>query len=190
MLLSSALILQLCCAGEEEEDLAPPARSSLDHYLRQPLKASHTADDSGMTDEPQSDRMGEWDTPSIQLDASSAARSPSKPQGSPNRGFATKPSGARQGFEGSGKMLPDGKRLTALLLDKLQGHEGHLPSRQDSGSGPVSPTGHSHSHDSGSSMAGYQSPFESLAYEVRSEGTDSVKAEDGSVKSFSMAQAD
>ncbi|KAL0043483.1 hypothetical protein WJX79_006006 [Trebouxia sp. C0005] len=43
------------------------------------------------------------------------------------------------------------------------------------------------SNDGESSLAGYQSPFESLAHEALMEETDSVKAEDGSVKSFNMA---
>ena len=82
--------------------------------------------------------------------------------------------------------LPDGKRLTALLLDKLQGHEGHLPLRQDNAEEVVSPPG-DFSNDSESSLAGYQSPFESLANEALSEEADSVRAEDGSVKSMNMA---
>ena len=83
----------------------------------------------------------------------------------------------------SDKGIPDGKRLTALLLDKLEGHEGHHASDDDADD--ASPPGIS--NDGESSLAGYQSPFESLAHEALMEETDSVKAEDGSVKSFNMA---
>ena len=168
--------------GEEEERAeeasTPPSRTSLDHYLRQPYKA--TEGQSGESGE--AGHMGHWDAGegvmperevaenARSLDALQEARS------SGEHSMASMPP-----FQSArpGQRMPEGKRLTALLLDKLQGHDAGRSSGADEG---LSPPGHS-SHST-SSLAGYQSPFESLANEgglSTSEDTDSVKAEFGSV---------
>ncbi|DBA88511.1 TPA: hypothetical protein ACH3X2_004987 [Trebouxia sp. C0005] len=149
-------------AAYEEEASAPPSRSSLDHYLNptvQPAEGNHA--DGGIAP---TSHIGQWESAITESSLRSSHHQPKQ---------AAK-------FD---KGVPDGKRLTALLLDKLEGHEGHHAS--DDGADDASPPGIS--NDGESSLAGYQSPFESLAHEALMEETDSVKAEDGSVKSFNMA---
>ncbi len=150
-------------AAYEEEGSAPPSISSLDHYLNQKVKPAegNNADD-GIAPE---SHMGQWDNAVTESSLSNSHHQPKQ---------AAK----------SDKGIPDGKRLTALLLDKLEGHEGHHASDDDADD-DASPPGIS--NDGESSLAGYQSPFESLAHEALMEETDSVKAEDGSVKSLNMA---
>lgn len=160
-----------------EEASTPPSRTSLDHYLQQPYKAPEENNESG-----EAGHMGHWDAGegfmperevaenARSLDALQEARS------SGEHSMASMPP-----FQSArpGQKMPEGKRLTALLLDKLQGHDAGRSSGGDEG---ISPPGHS-SHST-SSLAGYQSPFESLANEgglSTSEDTDSVKAEFGSV---------
>lgn len=72
----------------------------------------------------------------------------------------------------------NGERLTALLLDKLHGHASHPVEQEDANSLPAAT-----SNDSGS-MAGYRSPFESLASYGVPEEIDSVHAEHGSAASL------
>ena len=149
-------------AACDDYESAPPSRSSLDHYLNQtvkPAEGNNAAD--GIE---QASHTGQWDKAVTESSLSSSHHQPKQ---------AAK----------SDKGIPDGKRLTALLLDKLEGHEGHHASDDDADD--ASPPGIS--NDGESSLAGYQSPFESLAHEALMEETDSVKAEDGSVKSFDMA---
>ncbi len=147
-------------AAYEEEGSAPPSRSSLDHYLNQTVKpAEGDHADDGMAP---ASHMGQWDKAVTESSLSNSHHQPKQ---------AAK----------SDKGIPDGKRLTALLLDKLEGHEGHHASDDDDASPPGI------SNDGESFLAGYQSPFESLANEALMEETDSVKAEDGSVKSLNMA---
>ncbi|KAL0021141.1 hypothetical protein WJX77_004146 [Trebouxia sp. C0004] len=149
-------------AAYDEEGSAPPARSSQDHYLNQTVKpAEGNHADDGMAP---ASHMGRWDNA---VTESSLTNSPHQPK------QAAK----------SDKGIPNGKRLTALLLDKLEGHEGHHASEDDDDD--ASPPGIS--NDGESSLAGYQSPFELLANEAVLEEADSVKAEDGSVKSLNMA---
>ena len=146
-------------AAYEEEGSAPPSRSSLDHSLNQTVKPAegNNADD-GIAP---ASHMGQWDN----------AVTESSPRNSHHQ-----PKQAAK----SDKGIPDGKRLTALLLDKLEGHEGHCASDDDDASPPGI------SNDGESSLAGYQSPFESLANEALMEETGD-KAEDGSVKSLNMS---
>ena len=161
-----------------EQASSSPSRTSLDHYLHQPYKAAaHESGEAG--------HMGRWDAgegvmPETEvaqhsklLDAlQEARRSGDQPMLSmPPVDHVT-----------SGRAMPEGKRLTALLLDKLQGHD----TQRTSGDEVMSPPGHS--SNSNSSLAGYQSPFESLAHEAMSvsEDTDSIKAEVGSVGSFNL----
>lgn len=163
--------------AEEASMLLP--RTSLDHYLRQPYKASEEDRESS-----EAGHMGHWDSgegvmPERQVaqhchsrDALQEARS------SGEHSMASMPP-----FQSArpGQRMPEGKRLTALLLDKLQGHD----SARLGGDEVMSPPGPS-SHST-SSMAGYQSPFESLANEGGlsvSEDADSVRAEIGSVASI------
>lgn len=159
-------------AEEQEEGSVPPSRSSLDHYLNQTVKSCHGA---GHDDAPAS-HMGQWDN-AVTL----STKSP------PTKALDMSPgSASRHGVQpriaaGSARGLPDGKRLTALLLDKLEGHVPHHSATDDD---VASPPGIS--NDSESSLAGYQSPFESLANEAMLEESDSVKAEDGSVRSLQM----
>lgn len=149
--------------AHEEEGSAPPSRSSLDQYLNQKVKPAegNNADD-GIE---QALHMGQWDNVVTKSSLSNSHYQPKQ---------AAKPD----------KGIPDGKHLTALLLDKLEGHEGHHASDDDADD-DASPPGIS--NDGESSLAGYQSPFESLAHEALMGETDSVKAEDGSVKSLNMA---
>lgn len=74
----------------------------------------------------------------------------------------------------------NGERLTALLLDKLHGHASRSSDQEEMSSPPALT-----SNDSGS-MAGYRSPFESLAsysYGIPEEA-DSLHAEYGSAASL------
>ncbi len=154
-------------AASEEEGSAPPSRSSLDHYLNQTVKPAEGSDaDDGNAP---ASRMRQWDN-AVTLHCES---SPSNSHHQPKQ--------AAQFDKGN----PDVKRLTALLLDKLEGHEGHHASDDDDDDDDASP--HGISNDGESSLAGYQSPFESLANEGVFEETNSVKAENGSVKSLNMA---
>ncbi len=166
----------------EEEDPAPPSRTSLDHYLNQPVKSSNAGS-------PHASNARQWDSGvTLKFDIAKASDESGESAGG-KHGAADLQSKQKQQPENAtdtGNTLPDRKRLTALLLDKLEGHEGHLPLQaQGSVEEFVSPP--RLSNDSESSMAGYQSPFESLANEAMYSETDSVKAEDGSVKSLDMA---
>ncbi len=151
-------------AACEEEGSAPLSRSSLDHYLNQTVKpAERNNADDGIAS---ASHMGQWDYAGTESSLSINHHQPKQ---------AAK----------SDKGIPDGKRLTALLLDKLEGHEGHHASVDDDANDGASPPGIG--NDGESSLTGYQSPFESLAHEALMEETDSVKAEDGSIKSLNMA---
>lgn len=167
--------------AREEEASPPPSRPSLDHYLGQPYKAAEDSE-SG-----EAGHMGRWDSGegvmpekevvrySNSTDALQGARS------SGEHSMASMPPYHNTGHPG--QRLPEGKRLTALLLDKLQGHD----AQRATGDEALSPPGLS--SNSTSSMAGYQSPFESLAHEAlsASEDTESIIAEIGSVASINLA---
>ena len=165
-----------------EEAATPPPRTSLDHYLRQPFKASEGDDEST-----EAGHMGHWDAgegvmPEREVAQHSHSRNAlQEARSSGEHSMASMPpfQGARPGHR-----MPEGKRLTALLLDKLQGHDSARPGG-DEGTSPPGLSSHSTS-----SLAGYQSPFESLANEGGlsvSEDTDSIKAEIGSVPSLNLA---
>ena len=166
-----------------EEVSTPPPRTSLDHYLRQPYKVG--SEEDGESSE--TGHMGHWDSGEgimpekevAQHSRSCAALHEARSSGEQSMASMPPLQGARPG-----QRMPEGKRLTALLLDKLQGHD----STHSGGDEGMSPPGLS-SHST-SSMAGYQSPFESLANEGGlsvSEDTDSIKAEIGSVASINLA---
>lgn len=143
-------------AAYEEEGSAPSSRSSLDHYLKQTVQPEegNNADDGVAP----ALLMGHRDKAVLPL---SSSHHQFKQASKSDRG------------------IPDGKRLTALLLDKLEGQ------RASDDDDDASPPGDS--NDGESSLAGYQSPFETFANEALMEETRSVKAEDGSVKSLNMA---
>ena len=163
---------------EAAESPSPPSRTSLDHYLRQPYKIS----DAGEGGKPS--HMGHWDAGEGVMPESEVAyhsRSPHVLQARRKRGeglmLSMPPFDTARSRSGS--TMPEGKRLTALLLDKLQGHDVQRVSNEEG----MSPPGHS--SNSNSSMAG----FESVAHDNMSfsEDTDSVKAEVGSVGSLHLA---
>ena len=171
--------------GGAEGAPTPAQRPSLDHYLCQPYKASEFGEGSG------AGHMGRWDAGEGVMSAREVAHHSSsslgglaavqEAQGSGQAGMASMPPvhSARPG-----QRMPEGKRLTALLLDKLQGHDAQRPG----GNECVSPPGLS-SNSTSSVPNGYQSPFESLANEgfSVSEDTDSIKAEIGSIASINLA---
>lgn len=75
----------------------------------------------------------------------------------------------------------NGERLTALLLEKLHGHDTHAARLAETEEAASPPALTSNDSDS---MAGYRSPFESLAsYAMQDEG-DSIHAEHGSAASL------
>lgn len=163
---------------DSEEASAPSSRTSLDHYLRQPNKTADS--ESGETG-----HMGKWDAGEGVMPETEVAQH--------SKLLNTLQEARRSGDHPmlsmppvdhlrSGHAMPEGKRLTALLLDKLQGHD----AQRASGEEVMSPPGRS--SNSNSSLAGYQSPFESLAQEAMSvsEDTDSIKAEVGSVGSLNL----
>lgn len=111
------------------------------------------------------------------------------PEDSSSRAWQPEPdlaSSRQQGFPGDSskggahQQLSDknGERLTALLLDKLHGHAAQSVDHEDVGSPPAVT-----SNDSGS-MAGYRSPFESLASYGVPEDAESIHAEHGSAASL------
>ena len=111
------------------------------------------------------------------------------PEDSSSRAWQPEPdlaSSRQQGFPGDSskgsahQQLSDknGERLTALLLDKLHGHAAQSADHEDVGSPPAVT-----SNDSGS-MAGYRSPFESLASYGVPEDAESIHAEHGSAASL------
>ena len=157
----------------------PPSRTSLDHYLQQPYKALEDSDGS------EAGHMGDWGSgEGVLQDSEVAQHSKSRDalQDASSDGRHSMATMSPVDNARSRNAIPEGKRLTALLLDKLQGHEG----QRASGDEAMSPPGLS---SNSNSMAGYQSPFESLANEGMSvsEDTDSVKAEVGSVASLKLA---
>lgn len=116
-------------AAYEEEGSAPPSRSSLDHYLNQTVKpAEGNHADDGIAP---ASHIRQWDNESPLSNSHHQTKQAAK----------------------SDKGIPDGKRLTTLLLDKLEGHEGHHASQDDDDASP-----HGISHDGKSSLAGHQSP--------------------------------
>ena len=168
--------------AEIAEASTPPPRTSLDHYLRQPYKASVEDDESS-----EAGHMGHWDAgEGIMPEREVAQLSRSRDALHEARSSGEHSMASMPPFQDArpGQRMPEGKRLTALLLDKLQGHD----SARSGGDEGTSPPGLS-SHST-SSMAGYQSPFESLANEggfSASEDTDSIRAEIGSVASINLA---
>lgn len=170
--------------GRAAGAVTPPSRTSLDHYLCQP----HKATEDGESGE-KAGHMGRWEAGegvmpekevahnSRTIDALQDARS------SGEHSMASMP--PYHSPTHAGQRLPEGKRLTALLLDKLQGHDVQRPSLDEA----LSPPGLS--SNSTSSMAGYQSPFESLAHEAlsASEDAESIKAEIGSSASINLASS-
>lgn len=173
--------------GEErraEEAVTPPSRTSLDHYLCQPYKAT----EDGESGE-EAGHLGRWDAGegvmpekevaqnSRTIDVLQDARS------SGEHSMASMP--PYHNPTHAGQRLPEGKRLTALLLDKLQGHDAQRPSLDEA----LSPPGLS--SNSTSSMAGYQSPFESFAHEPlsASEDAESIRTEIGSGASINLASS-
>ena len=165
-----------------EEAATPPPRTSLDHYLRQPSKAPE-----GDGESREASHMGHWDSgEGVMPEREVVQQAHSRDALQEARSSGEHSMVSMPPFQGArpGQRMPEGKRLTALLLDKLQGHDSTGPGG-DEGTSPPGLSSHSTS-----SMAGYQSPFESLANEGGlsvSEDTDSIKAEIGSVPSINLA---
>ena len=90
----------------------------------------------------------------------------------------TLPTAGSKGTVSGQQLDKNGEHLTALLLDKLHGHAAR-PSDQEEVTSPPALT----SNDSGS-LAGYRSPFESLASSGLPEEADSVQTEYGSSASL------
>ena len=98
----------------------------------------------------------------------------------PKSSQETLPSAGNKGSVLGQQIDKNGERLTALLLNKLHGHAAHSSDQEEVSSPPALT-----SNDSGS-MAGYRSPFESLASYGLPEEADSVQAEHGSSASLRM----